>query len=124
MKEIVKDSFKKLVADRYLLMLISALLLLALVFAVVIGLSIHPSEMQLISHYSSFGVSHYYRDQWFYLLVFVAFELIAASLHAVISTKLLVLKGRSLAIMFAWYGVAIIILGNVTALAVINAWIP
>jgi hypothetical protein len=124
MKEIIKDSFKNLVADRYLLLLLSVLILMALSFSVIIALSIHPSELQLVSHYSAFGVTHLYRDQWFYLLVFVAFELVAAALHALISVKLLITKGRSIAIMFAWYGIGIVILGLVTALAVINYWIP
>lgn len=124
MKEIVKDSLKRLVADRYMLWLSSFMALLAICFAIVIALFIHPSELQLVSHYSAFGITHLYRDQWFYLLVFVAFELIVAVLHISISTKLLIIKGRPLAVMFAWFGIAIEVLGFVTALSVINYWIP
>jgi len=124
MKEVVKVSLKRLVADRYLLWTSVFALLLALIFAIIIALSIHPSELQLVSHYSAFGVTHLYRDQWFYLLVFVAFQMVVVVLHTVISIKLLIVKGRSLAIMFAWYGIGIEILGFVTAMALINYWIP
>jgi len=124
MKEIIKTSFKGLVADRYLLFLLSGLILLAIIFSVIIALTIHPSELQLVSHYSAFGTNHLYRDQWTYLLVFVGFELVVAALHTLISVKLLVAKGRPLAVMFAWYGIGIVTLGLVTAISVIKIWIP
>ena len=124
MKDIIKESFKRLVADRYLFFLLSFFILIAVISSIIVAFSIHPSELQLVSHYSAFGVTHLYRDQWFYLLVFVVFELVVAVLHVAISVKLLITKGRPLAVMFAWYGIAIVILGLVTALSVINYWIP
>jgi len=124
MKIIIKESLKQLITDRYLLILLLAMLLLAFILATIIGLSIHPSELQLVSHYSTFGVTHFYRDQWFYLFVFVAFEIIVAVLHTIIAIKLLIVKGHSLAIMFAWFGIGTILLGWVTTLAVLNVWTP
>ena len=115
MKTIIIKSLKDLVADRYLLVLSSLLILLALGFAITIGLSIHPSERQLISHYSAFGITHFYFDQWFYLLSFVFFGIVVAVLHLIIAIKLLIIKGHSLAIMFVWFGISIILLGWVTA---------
>jgi hypothetical protein len=124
MKEIIKESFKQLIADRYLLTLLAGMMLLAIVLAIIIGLSIHPSELQLVSRYSTFGVTHFYRDQWFYLFVFVAFEIVVALLHTIISIKLLIVKGHPLAIVFAWFGVGTILLGWVAAFAVLNVWTP
>ena len=124
MKEIITKSLKELVADRYLLVLVSFLLLLSLIATISIGLSIKPSELQLVSHYSAFGITHLYRDQWFYLFVFVIFELIVAIIHSIVAVKLLVVKGRPLAIMFTWLGVGIVIMGWITSLAVLNVWIP
>ncbi len=97
---------------------------MAFIVAIIIALKIHPSEMQLVSHYSAFGITHLYRDQWFYLYVFVLFPLVVAALHAAISVKLLIVKGHSLAVMFAWFGITIILLGSATASAVINVWKP
>ncbi len=124
MKKIIKESITKLVSDRYLFFLLIVLVLLAIIASVAIGLSIHTSELQLVSHYSAFGITHLYRDQWFYLLVFVFFELIVATLHTIISIKLLNTTGRSIAVLFAWTGIGIVLLGWATAIAVINVWIP
>jgi len=120
MKTVIKESFKKLIADRYLLVLLSSLLLLSITLAIIIGLSIHSSERQLPSHYSAFGITNFYKDQWFYAFVFVFFELTAAVLHIIISIKLLIIKGRSLAIAFAWFGIGIILMGWVTASAILS----
>ncbi|HEU4830982.1 MAG TPA: hypothetical protein VFS65_02320 [Candidatus Saccharimonadales bacterium] len=124
MKTTIKESLKLLVADRYLLVLLSFLVLLALAFVSYIVVSVRPSELQLVSHYSAFGITHLYRDQWFYLLVLGLFGLVAAALHVAISMKLLVVKGRTLAIMFAWFGVGIMLFAWVTAAAVLNVWSP
>ncbi|MEI6053940.1 MAG: hypothetical protein WCQ49_01065 [Candidatus Saccharibacteria bacterium] len=124
MKEIIKKFLKKLISDRYVLILSSFALLLGIICAVSIGLSIRPSELQLVSHYSAFGTTHLYRDQWFYLLVFVFFGLIVAILHIIITIKLLIINKRSIAIMFVWSAIGIILLGWATAYSVLNVWTP
>lgn len=124
MKSIIKQSVKQLIADRYLLELVLIMALLSIAFAIIIGLSISPSEIQLVSHYSAFGPTNYYLDQWFYLLVFVLFEPVVAILHTIIAIKLLNIRGRSMAIMFIWLGIGIILIGLATALKVIVGWKP
>jgi len=122
-KEIIVKSLKSLVADRYLLILVSTLFLVAIIFAVTTSLAIHQSEIQLVSHYSSFGITHIYRDQWFYLISFVLSGIIFTILHIIIAIKLLVVKGRLFAVMFTWLGIGILILGCwTTAMTVINIW--
>lgn len=123
MKKTIRDSFKLLLADRYLLVLSAALVLLAVSFAIYIGLSVRPSELQLVSHCSAFGVTHLYRDQWFYLLTFGLFGLLVAVMHIIIAIKLSVVKGHSLAILLAWLGIVIILLAWATAYAVINVYV-
>jgi hypothetical protein len=107
MKNTIKSSFTSLVADRYLLVLSSILALLALSFAAFIALSVHPSDLQLVSHCSAFGLTHLYRDQWYYLLSFGFFGLFAATLHIILSVKIMMTKGHSLAILFAWLGMTL-----------------
>lgn len=123
MKKTIRDSFKLLLADRYLLVLSAALVLLAVSFAIYIGLSVRPSELQLVSHCSAFGVTHLYRDQWFYLLTFGLFGLLVAVMHIILAIKLSVVKGHSLAILLAWLGIVIILLAWATAYAVINVYV-
>lgn len=120
MKAIIIKSLKALVDDRYLLVLVSTLILIAFIFAINVGLSIHPSERQLISHYSAFGITHFYFDQWFYLIVFVFFGISAAVIQAIIVVKLLIIKGHSLAIMFAWLGIGIILFGWIMASKILD----
>lgn len=124
MKNIIQSSLKQLVAHRYLLVLNTVIVLLALCFAVYVALSVRPSELQLVSHYSAFGVTQLYRDQWFYLLTFGLFGLFIAAIHAALSVKLLIIKGPSLAVAFAWVGIFTLLMAWVTAAAVINVWSP
>ena len=100
------------------------MVLLSLILATIIGFSVHSSELQLVSHYSAYGVMHLYRDQWFYLISFVFFGLIVALLHSIISIKMLVISDRFLALMFAWLGIGVIIIGFIIAFAVLNVWTP
>lgn len=124
MKTIIKDTTKRLVADRPLLAVLGLLILLTIGLVIYVGLSVNPSELQLVSRYSAFGITHLYREQWFYLLSFAVFGVMAATLHTIITAKILALKGHSLAIMFAWLGVAIVLLAFATSRAVINVWSP
>lgn len=120
MKTIIKESLENLIKDRYLLAILITLLLLAIISAIAIGFSIHPSDRQLVSHYSAFGITNFYKDQWFYGFTFVLFQLTAATLHVVLSIKLLMTKGRSLAVAFAWLGIIIILIGWITAASILG----
>ena len=124
MKKTIQNSFTLLIASRYLFSLCVAIILLAVGFMVYIGLNVRPSELQLVSHYSQFGVTHLYRDQWFYLLNFALFGLFAAVIHVILTVKLFIIKGVPLAILFAWLGIVVITLAWVTAYAVLNVWSP
>ena len=84
------------------------------------GLSIQPSERQLISHYSTFGIRHLYLDQWSYRLSFVFFEIIVLISHVIISIKLLTIKGHPMAIMYAWFGIGIMLLGLAMSNAILS----
>lgn len=123
MKKTIQDSLKLILADRYLLVLSAILIVGAISFAVYIALNVRPSELQLVSHCSAFGVTHLYRDQWFYLLTFGAFGLLTAALHIVLAIKLHTIKGHSLAVLFLWAGIAIVVLAWITAYAVINIYV-
>jgi len=124
MKKIIQESLSQLIANRYLLVLCGSLILLAIGFAIYVGFNVRPSELQLVSHYSAFGVTHFYRDQWYYLLTFGVFGLCVAVMHAILAVKLLVVKGPMMAIMFTWLSIVIIILAWMTTYAILNVWSP
>ena len=120
LKNTIVTSFKELITNRYLTILSSVLVLLAIAFVLYIVLTVRPSELQQVTHYTAFGVTHLYRYQWFYLLSFAAFAVLVAFLHIAIAIKLYITKGHPLAIFFAWLGIGIIIFAWLTSFWLIN----
>jgi hypothetical protein len=120
----IKQSFKELITNRYLTVLTIVTLVLMVAYVAYILITVRPSELQLVTHYSAYGVTHLYRDQWFYLLGFAAFGIMVAFLHIAIALKMYITKGHPLAIMFAWLGIGIIVLAWVTSFSIINVWSP
>jgi len=124
MLDTIKQSFKELITNRYLTVLTAVTVLLALSFVTYILLNVRPSELQLVTHYTAYGVTHLYRDQWYYLFTFGALALLVAFIHVALSIKLFITKGHPLAIMFAWMGIGVILFAWVTAASIINVWSP
>ena len=117
-------SLKELVTNRYLTTLSIALVLLTVAFVVYIALTVRPSDLQLVTHYTAFGVTHLYRDQWFYLLSFIGFAVLSTFIHISLAIKIYITKGHPLAIMFLWLGVGVILFAWITAISIINVWSP
>ena len=124
LKNTIATSLKELFTNRYLTVLSIVTLILALSFVIYIVANVHPSELQLVTHYTAYGVTHLYRDQWFYLFTFAVFAVLVALLHIAISIKIYLTKGHPLALMFAWMGIGVIIFAWVTAISIINVWSP
>lgn len=124
LKNTLKTSLKELLTNRYMTVLTVVLLVLTLAFVIYIFTAVRPSELQLVTHYTAFGVTHLYRDQWFYLLSFAAFGLIVAFIHIAIALKVFMMKGHPLAIGVLWLGIGIVALAWITALSIINVWSP
>ena len=118
------QSLKELLTNRYLTVLSIVTILLALGLIIYIFVKVRPSDLQLVTHYTAFGVTHLYRDQWFYLLSFAGFGVLVAFLHTTLAIKMFITKGHPLAIMFAWLGIGIIILAWITSFSIINVWSP
>lgn len=118
------QSIKELVTNRYLTTLSIVLVLLAVAFIIYIALTVRPSDLQLVTHYTAFGVTHLYRDQWFYLLTFIGFAVLTAFLHIAVAIKIYVTKGSPLAIMFLWLGIGVLIFAWIVAISIINVWSP
>lgn len=124
MKNTITQSLKELFTNRYLATLSIVLAVLAIAFVVYIAVAVRPSELQLVTHYTAYGMTHLYRDQWFYLLTFAVFALLVAFMHIALAIKVYVTKGHPLAIMVAWLGIGVIVFAWVTSIAIINVWSP
>lgn len=59
--------------DRMLLTLCCASLALIVIYSLYLGLSLHPSDVQVAVRYTAFGATTYYREQWYYLISFIIF---------------------------------------------------
>ena len=118
------QSLKELSTNRYLTVLSIILVLLSVAFIIYIALTVRPSDLQLVTHYTAFGVTHLYRDQWFYLFTFAGFAVLSAFLHIAISIKMYTTKGSPLAISFMWLGIGVVIFAWIAAIAIINVWSP
>jgi len=115
---------KELLTNRYLTVLSIILILLSTAFVIYIIVRVHPSDLQLVTHYTAFGVTHLYRDQWFYLFSFIIFAVLSAFLHIAIAIKVFITKGHPLAIMVAWLGIGVLVFAWITAISIINVWSP
>jgi hypothetical protein len=124
LKDTITHSFKELITNRYLTVLSAVTILLAIAFVIYIGIVVRPSELQLVTHYTAYGVTHLYRDQWFYLLSFGAFAIIIALINIGMALKVFLTKGHPLAIMFAWFGIGIMVFAWLTSFSIINVWSP
>ena len=120
MKASITEFIKEVASDRQFIVAIIVLVFMCLAFCAYVALNIHPSELQVVTHYTAFGSTNFYRDKWYYLVTFVVFGLLTAVLHTALACKLYRHKGRELAVPFAWLGVVIVILATATVYQVLK----
>lgn len=113
MKTRTLEAFKLIIVDRYLVTLLAAFLLLAVAFCISVAISLNPSELQVVTHYTAFGITNFYRDKWYYFLIFIVFGLIVGVTHVCIIAKLYKEKSRGFAIGFAWLSIVLILIAFV-----------
>ena len=110
MKQQLVTSASRIFKDRYLASLLLGFILFCIGVIVYLLLLIHPTELQIVVHYTTFGSTNFYRDKWYYLLAFVAFIILVAVTHAVLAYRLLDAKGRQFAAAFLWLGIIIVVM--------------
>lgn len=119
-KDSIKQSIKQVVTDRPVLLLIIGLILAGLVYAMVIGFSIQPRDVQIYTRYTAFGEAHFYKNPWHYTLFFVLFGLIVSSAHATLMVKLYNLGRRQSAVLVGWLGILVLIVAATLVLSIIR----
>jgi hypothetical protein len=114
----MRTTFQSSIKDRAYLVpfVIGGLLVLAIL---VLGASnIRYSELQVPVRYSSFGITNFYREQWFYQLTFMAFALVVYVAHTLVGLKLIEKKNHSFAIGFQWLTVVVLVTTLITIAAI------
>lgn len=112
MKSSLTELTKETVADRQLMTALVAVIITSIIFSVYVAVNLHPSELQVVTHYSAFGTTNFYRDKWFYLVGFVIFGIVNALAYSALACKLFLHKGREFAVSFAWLGVLVILVAT------------
>lgn len=120
MKHRITASLKTLTADRPLMIVLGLFGIGCLGLLIYYALHIHPSELQIVNHYTSFGTTNFYRDRWYYLIGFIVFICIMLAAHVTLSYRILVQKGHDLALAFAWLGVVMVVIAAAVSYQVLS----
>ncbi len=120
MKSSITQLFKEISSDRQFIIVLILLGFSGLIFSVYVALNLHPSELQVVTHYTAFGSTNFYRDKWYYFIGFVVFGILNAILYGALACKIYRHKGRELAIPFAWLGIVTIIIALATMYQVLK----
>ena len=108
MKQMIISSLKQLTANRRLMFSLIGLVLLSVAVVVYVAVTIESSDLRIITHYTAYGVTHFYRSAWTYLFSFILFVVFSAFITVGICLKLLSQDREELAFMLSWVGMAIV----------------
>lgn len=114
------EIFKQIIADRYFAVLIGVLILLTAIYCIWVGSTVEPTELQVVNHYTAFGITNFYRNQWYYLLSFIAFGILVAAAHVLLAVKLYTIKNRTFALGFVWLGIVVLIITAVLTQSILE----
>ncbi len=120
MKLSLTPHIKTILADRHLVLILSLLTLLTVIFCLYVAVNLNPSELQVVTHYTAFGSTNFYRDKWYYLINFIAFGVVSLAAYITLTGKIFIQKGRELAIPFAWLGVVTLFIAMTVAYQVLK----
>lgn len=120
MKQVTKADVKKALHNRWWVGLAVANIIVAIIVAIVIIASIEPRETQVITHFSSFGITGFYRSYWYHLLGYALLELVVVGVHIALSLKLFQLGRKDLSLAFLWSTLGISAMVLIFALSIIN----
>lgn len=116
----IKQSLSLALKDRGYMTVWLVGLGLLLVLIVVGVIYIRPTDLQVPVRYSSFGITNFYREKWFYELNFVVFGILVSVFHSLIGLRLLEQRGRSVAVAFQWLTVLILIITLATVTTILR----
>ena len=114
----MRAAFRSAIKERSFLipLIIGGLLVVALL---ILGATHNRvSELQVPVRYSSFGITNFYREQWFYQFAFLVFGLMVYLFHTLVSLKLYERKDPRFATAFQWLTVTILVITFVTVAAI------
>ncbi len=100
-------------ADRPYFSLMVAVVGLAFLYALYVILSVEGRDIQVVTQYSGFGESHFYKNSWYYLYSFAGLGLVLGLTHASIMAKLFKYERRTLGVLFGWQSILLLFIATV-----------
>lgn len=120
MRQISKKDIRSALRDRWWFGLVLLNIVVAVAVILTIAVTIQPKETQVINHYSSFGVTGFYRNYWYYLWGYALLEIIILVSHTFVSLKLRQLDRRDLSLALLWSTVGISVIVMIFASSIIK----
>lgn len=105
MKQHIVTHTKHIIGNRSLLISCLVLAVVALMGVIYMLISLHASDLKVVTHYSAFGLTHFYRDQWLYYVNFIVFVIAVAVFGIILSSKLAAKERPQLAVLYVWLSV-------------------
>lgn len=124
MRETITTSMRHIFHDRAVAAVFIVLILLCVVSAVYFGIRIETSDIQVATHYTSYGGVNFYTDQWWYTVSFVLIFLMIAVLHTAIAMKLYALKSRQIILGFGFFSIGLVVFATITLNYIVNVAFP
>lgn len=91
----------------------TAVVMLSLLYAVFIVLSVESRDIQVVTQYSGFGESHFYKSPWYTLYLFAAMGIVIGICNVVAMTKLYSYERRGFGVYVGWVTILMIAVASV-----------
>ncbi len=100
--------------------MIIAIVAIMLVYGIYVASSIEGRDIQVVTQYSAFGESHFYKSRWFYLYNFVGLGVLVAGINIALMAKLLRYERRGMGMALGWLTVVFFVVAIALAHAVLQ----
>jgi hypothetical protein len=110
MKTNAFNSIKLILTDRLMAALLIVFILACLAYCIYVGVSLHPSDLQVAVHYTAFGQTSFYREKWYYLISFIIFGAVLATVHTALVVKIYAQGRRQIALLFIFLSMLILLI--------------
>lgn len=111
MKHTISTTLKTIMADRSFFALVVAVAALAVLCSVYVVLSIESRDIRIVTQYSGFGESHFYRTPWYSLYAFAVLFLVMGATNVAAMAKLYGYERRSFAVYIGWMTLGLFVIG-------------
>ena len=110
----MRNTFQTTIRDRAYVTPLVLGVFLVIALLILGAFNIRPVELQVPVRYTSYGITNFYNEPWYYQLTFMIFGIGVLVMHTLVGLKLYEKKGHSYAVAFQWLTVAILAITLIT----------